>query len=168
MSVKRNDEYFMRHALELAGQAFQHGEVPVGAIVVIHEEVIGEGANAPIALNDPTAHAEIMALRDAATRSSNYRLPDCTLYVTIEPCTMCVGAMVHARIARVVFGAKEPKAGVLGSNGCILEQGYWNHRMAWVGGVLAEEAGQLMRAFFRSRREEARIRKLDSPAPDGV
>lgn len=154
----------MRRALQLADQAVLQGEVPVGAIVVMDGEIIGEGANAPILLSDPTAHAEILALRNAATRRGNYRLPGSTLYVTIEPCTMCVGAMVHARIGRVVFGAPEPKAGVLGSNGCLLDHDYWNHRMVWAGGVLADDAGQLMRTFFRSRREESRARRTNNPS----
>ncbi len=166
MSNCHNDDYFMRHALTLAEAAFQQGEVPVGAVVVAAGKIIGEGANAPIARSDPTAHAEIVALRDAATRRENYRLPDCTLYVTIEPCTMCVGALVHARIQRVVFGASEPKAGVLASNGCLLERDYWNHQVVWTGGVLAEEAGQLMRRFFRARRAAARALRTGRPIPD--
>lgn len=165
MSGCRTDDYFMRRALALAEEAFLRGEVPVGAVVVAEEKVIGEGANAPISLSDPTAHAEIVALRDAARCRENYRLPDCTLYVTIEPCTMCVGALVHARIQRVVFGAPEPKAGVMESNGCLLDRDYWNHQVIWTGGVLAEEAGQLMRRFFRSRREAARAQRSGS-SPD--
>lgn len=143
---------FMREALALAAEAGAAGEVPVGAIVVLDEAVIGRGANRPIASNDPTAHAEIVALRDAAARVGNYRLTGATMYVTIEPCVMCVGALVHARIGTLVFGATEPKAGAVVSTQRAHEHPALNHRMAVESGVLADEASALMRAFFQARR----------------
>jgi tRNA(adenine34) deaminase len=144
----------MRIALELGRTARQHGEVPVGAVVVLDGVVIGEGFNQPISTNDPTAHAEIVALRDAARRIGNYRLPGATVYVTIEPCQMCVGAMVHARIARVVYGAREPKAGAIESAMRAHEHPSLNHRMEAVGGVLEDECREVIQAFFASRRVE--------------
>jgi tRNA(adenine34) deaminase len=144
----------MRIALELGRTARQRGEVPVGAVVVLDGVVIGEGFNQPISTNDPTAHAEIVALRDAARRIGNYRLPGATVYVTIEPCQMCVGAMVHARIARVVYGAREPKAGAIESAMRAHEHPSLNHRMEAVGGVLEDECREVIQAFFASRRVE--------------
>ena len=134
------DEAFMRRALELARRAQEEGEVPVGAVVVLNETVLGEGWNRPIAASDPTAHAEIQAMRAAAAALSNYRLTGATLYVTLEPCDMCIGAMFHARIARVVFGATDPKKLVL------------KNQVALEGGVLAGECGALLSRFFASRR----------------
>lgn len=148
------DERFMRAALDQAFEAGGRGEVPVGAVVVLDDAVVGAGFNQPIAANDPTAHAEILALRDAATRMGNYRLPDATLYVTIEPCQMCVGAMIHARIARVVYGAAEPKAGAIESAMHAHEHPSLNHRMRATGGVLEEEGRELIQRFFRQRRAE--------------
>jgi tRNA(adenine34) deaminase len=145
---------FMRDALLLAQRAQQHGEVPVGAVVVVADEVIGSGFNQPISSHDPTAHAEIVALRDAAARIGNYRLAGATLYVTIEPCQMCVGAMVHARIARVVYGAREPKAGAIESAMRAHEHPSLNHRMDATGGVLEAECRELIQEFFRSRRDD--------------
>ena len=145
---------FMRRALELARDAQQNGEVPVGAVVVLDGTVIGEGFNQPIAVSDPTAHAEIVALRDAARRMGNYRLGGAALYVTIEPCQMCVGAMVHARIARVFYGAREPKAGAIESAMRAHEHPSLNHRLEATGGVLDEECRALIQEFFRARREE--------------
>lgn len=145
-------EHWMRRALELARQAGAREEVPIGAVVVRDGAILGEGWNQPIAGHDPTAHAEIVALRQAAANMANYRLPDATLYVTIEPCTMCVGALVHARIGTVVFGAREPKAGALVSNLHLHEQSFYNHRLAVEEGVLAEECAALMSEFFRTRR----------------
>ncbi len=142
----------MREALGLAGEARRRGEVPVGAVVVLGDEVIGTGFNQPIGSSDPTAHAEVVALRAAARRTGNYRLTDATLYVTIEPCLMCVGALVHARIGTLVFGAAEPKAGAVESTMRALEQPALNHRVVVVSGVLAAECGELMRNFFRDRR----------------
>jgi len=154
--VADSDHIFMQAALALAEQAAQAGEVPVGAVVVQNGEIIGRGWNRPISTNDPTAHAEIVALRDAAHNCSNYRLPETTLYVTIEPCTMCVGAMIHARVQRVVFGAPEPKAGALISQLQLAEETHWNHRLEVASGVCSEEAADLMRSFFQLRRLQAK------------
>ena len=147
------DERFMREALRCAHHAREKGEVPVGAVVVVENEVIGEGFNQPITADDPTAHAEIVALRDAAKHVGNYRLTGATVYVTIEPCQMCVGAMVHARIARIVYGTREPKAGAIESAMRAHEHPSLNHRMEAVGGVLDAECRQLIQEFFRMRRE---------------
>ncbi|HXH08140.1 MAG TPA: tRNA adenosine(34) deaminase TadA [Vicinamibacterales bacterium] len=142
----------MRIALELAEEGRRRGEVPVGAVVVAGGEVIGRGFNRPIGDHDPTAHAEIVALREAGRAAGNYRLPGATLYVTVEPCLMCVGAMVHARIATLVYGAAEPKAGAIASAMRAHEHPALNHRFAVVGGVLEEECRAVMQAFFRERR----------------
>jgi tRNA(adenine34) deaminase len=146
------DLHFMRRALELARHAEQAGEVPVGALMVLNDEVIGEGWNQPIVSRDPTAHAEIVALRAAAARLKNYRLTDTTLYVTLEPCAMCAGAIVHARVARVVYGAADPKAGAAGSVFNLLDSSALNHRAQITRGVLAEECGTMLRSFFEARR----------------
>jgi len=146
------DERFMRRALELAHTAERDGEVPVGAVIVLDGVVVGEGWNQPIGAHDPTAHAEIVAIRAAARQLRNYRLTGTTLYVTIEPCQMCVGAMVHARVARVVFGALEPKAGALESAMRAHEHPSLNHRMAASGGVLEAECRAVLQAFFGERR----------------
>lgn len=153
------DQYYMRQALDLARQAAQEGEVPVGAVLVRDGEVIGRGFNRPIGLCDASAHAEINALRDAGAKQNNYRLPNATLYVTIEPCTMCVGAMVHARIGRLVYGAPEPKAGAVNSRSQLLQAEYWNHRVSVTAGVLAEEASAVMQAFFAARRQAIKALK---------
>ena len=142
----------MREALDLADRAAAAGEVPVGAVVVKGGEVIGRGHNHPIAAHDPTAHAEVVALREAAAALGNYRLTGATLYVTVEPCLMCVGAMVHARIGLVVFGVPEPKAGALQSMTRAHELPGLNHRLDALGGVLADESRALLQAFFQSRR----------------
>ena len=142
----------MRQALDLAQQAASIEEVPVGAIVVANGEVIGRGFNCPIDSSDPTAHAEIVAMRDAAQKLGNYRLSGCDLYVTIEPCTMCLGAMVHARIQRVIFGAPEPRAGAFVSNPILMDAGYFNHKIDWTGGVLEQDCSDLIRAFFKRQR----------------
>jgi tRNA(adenine34) deaminase len=142
----------MREALELARQAAEAGEVPVGAVVALDGVVVGRGHNSPIATHDPTSHAEIVALRDAARRLGNYRLTGATLVVTVEPCLMCVGAMVHARIGTVVFGAPEPKAGALGSTIAAHELAGLNHRLMAIGGVLEDDCREVMQAFFRARR----------------
>ncbi|MCQ3827913.1 tRNA adenosine(34) deaminase TadA [Microbulbifer elongatus] len=143
---------FMQQALGLAAKAAELGEVPVGAVVVLDGQVIGEGFNQPIAASDPSAHAEVMALRAAARHQQNYRLPGATLYVTIEPCTMCFGTLVHARIARLVYGAAEPRAGVVASQLQLPEQTFFNHRVLVEGGVLQDEAATLVREFFQKRR----------------
>ncbi len=142
----------MTRALALAVEAEAQGEVPVGAVVVIDGEVVGEGFNQPIASGDPTAHAEIVAMRQAAARVKNYRLSGATLVVTVEPCLMCVGAMIHARIGTVVYGAPEPRAGALGSAIAAHDTPGLNHRLAVVGGVRADECRALMQRFFKDRR----------------
>ena len=142
----------MRQAIAHAEKALAAGEVPVGAIVVVDGAAIGAGFNQPITSSDPTAHAEIVALRDAAVRVGNYRLTGSTLYVTVEPCLMCVGAMVHARVQRLVYGATEPKAGALVSMTRAHELPGLNHRLDVTGGVLEEQCREMMQAFFRSRR----------------
>lgn len=146
------DARFMDRALELAAHAETEGEVPVGAVLVKDGTIVGEGWNHPIGASDPTAHAEIAALRDAAARLGNYRLPGTTLYVTLEPCAMCAGAIVHARVARVVYGASDPKAGAAGSITDVFALPQLNHRVQVEGGLLSAEAGALLRRFFASRR----------------
>ncbi|MES3025864.1 MAG: tRNA adenosine(34) deaminase TadA [Pseudomonadota bacterium] len=150
------DERFMALALEQAQLAWEQGEVPVGAVVVCDGEVVAVGRNAPIGSHDPTAHAEIVALRAAAARLGNYRLPACELYVTLEPCVMCAGAMMHARIARVIYGASDPKTGACGSVLNLFDEEKLNHHAELVGGVLAAEAGGMLKRFFAERREAAR------------
>ena len=147
------DEFYMAKALHLAEQAGDAGEVPVGAVVVCGGEVIGEGYNQPISACDPTAHAEIVAMRNAASKINNYRLSDCDLYVTIEPCTMCVGAMVHGRIRRIVFGALEPRAGALNSQLQLMDQSHYNHIIEVRGGVLERQCSELISSFFRQKRK---------------
>jgi tRNA(adenine34) deaminase len=147
-----DDSGFMGLALDLAREAGAAGEVPVGALIVLDGEVAGRGFNQPIGRHDPTAHAEIMALRDAATRLGNYRLPGCTLYVTLEPCAMCAGAIMHARIERVVFGARDPKTGAAGSVIDLFAEASLNHHTSVAGGMLADECGNLLSAFFAARR----------------
>lgn len=149
-----SDEYFMREALSLARAAECLGEVPVGAIVVKNGEIVGRGFNSPIGEHDPTQHAEIAALRDACQKLGNYRIPGCELYVTLEPCAMCAGAIIHARISRVIFGAADPKTGVAGSVMNLFEVGKLNHHAEVTGGVLAERCGQLLSDFFASRRRK--------------
>ena len=146
----------MQRALELARAAVDVGEVPVGAVLVKDGEIVAEGSNHPIGLNDPTAHAEIIALREAGRVLANYRLLDTTLYVTLEPCAMCASAMVHARVKRLVYGAVDPRAGAAGSVFNIVDHAALNHRMEVTGGVCAEEAGALLRAFFELRRRSSR------------
>jgi tRNA(adenine34) deaminase len=146
------DELFMRAALEQAGAAEALGEVPVGAVVVRDGLIIGRGYNHPISAHDPSAHAEIMALRDAARNVGNYRLPGCTLYVTLEPCCMCAGAIFHARVARVVFGAPEPKTGAAGSVVDLFTEARLNHHAELAGSVLASECADRVSAFFSARR----------------
>jgi len=146
-------DHWMRQALVLAQRAAAIDEVPVGAVAVLDGEVLGEGWNQVISSRDPTAHAEIVALRAAAKRVGNYRLPGITLYVTLEPCTMCAGAMVHARVAQLVFAATEPRAGAVCSRCRLLDETWLNHRVDWQGGVLAEASSDLLVAFFRARRQ---------------
>jgi len=142
----------MRHALALARFGADAGEVPVGAVLVKDGAIIGEGWNRPIALHDPSAHAEMIAMRHAAARLGNYRLPDTTLYVTLEPCVMCAGAIVHARVSRLVFGARDPKAGAVDSVYDVIARPQLNHVVEWNGGLLEDECGTILREFFRSRR----------------
>ena len=146
------DEFFMREAISLARSAECLGEVPVGAVVVYEGQIVGRGFNSPIGENDPTAHAEIAALRDAARNLENYRLPGCELFVTLEPCAMCAGAILHSRIARVVYGARDPKTGVHGSVVDLFAVDRLNHHTEIVGGILAEECGRLLSDFIASRR----------------
>ncbi|SDW06527.1 tRNA-adenosine deaminase [Pseudomonas syringae] len=149
---RSKDQHFMREALALATQGALLGEVPVGAVVVQNGEIIGRGYNCPISGSDPSAHAEMVAIRDAAKALDNYRLPGSTLYVTLEPCSMCAGLIVHSRVARVVYGALEPKAGIVESQGQFFSQGFLNHRVLFEGGVLGEECGAMLSEFFRMRR----------------
>jgi tRNA(adenine34) deaminase len=151
-SALADDETWMRHALMLADRAQQQGEVPVGAVLVQQGRIVGEGWNRPIGLHDPSAHAEMIALRDGAQRLANYRVLDTTLYVTLEPCVMCAGAIVHARVSRLVFGAWDPKAGAVSSVYDVISNPRLNHRLDWQGGVLEAECAELLRSFFRSRR----------------
>jgi len=153
---RSQDERFMREALALAAQGAALGEVPVGAVLVQDGQIIGRGFNCPISQHDPSAHAEMVAVRDAAQALQNYRLPGVTLYVTLEPCSMCAGLIVHSRIQRVVYGATEPKAGVVVSRGQFFEQAFLNHRVLVEGGVLAEECGAVLSEFFRQRRQKGR------------
>jgi len=153
MARQQDAEHWMRQALALAARAADEGEVPVGAVLVMQGAIIGEGWNRPIAARDPTAHAEIQALRDAARRAGNYRLPTTELYVTLEPCPMCAGAIVHARVERVVYGAADPKGGACGSVFDLLPSDQrFNHRTDCVGGILEAECAALLRNFFRARR----------------
>ena len=147
-----DDDYFMREALSLARSAECLGEVPVGAVVVQDGVIVGRGFNSPIGESDPTAHAEIAALRDAARRLENYRLPGCELFVTLEPCAMCAGAILHSRIARVVYGARDLKTGVHGSVVDLFAVDRLNHHTSVVGGVLADECSQMLSSFFAARR----------------
>ncbi len=149
---RSRDEHFMREALELARQGAELGEVPVGAVLVKDGEIVGRGFNCPISGHDPSAHAEMVAVRDAASRLENYRLVGSTLYVTLEPCSMCAGLIVHSRITRVVYGATEPKAGVVVSRGQFFNQEFLNHRVLVEGGVLAQACSELLSGFFQARR----------------
>jgi tRNA(adenine34) deaminase len=151
------DDDFMGVALELARQAASFDEVPVGAVVVKDGTIVGRGFNQPIGRHDPTAHAEVMALRDAAECLGNYRLPGCTLYVTLEPCAMCIGAIFHARIGRVVFGARDPKTGAAGSVIDLFAEERLNHHAEIVGGVRADECGALLSSFFAARRQKTAV-----------
>jgi tRNA(adenine34) deaminase len=163
-----NDVLFMQQAISQAHNAWALGEVPVGALVVKDGEIIATGFNQPIGTHDPTAHAEIMALRAAAEIVGNYRLPGCELYVTLEPCVMCAGAMMHARLARVVYGAADPKTGACGSIVDLFAQQKLNHHTKVTAGVLAQECGGLLRDFFAERRLNAHRGVLQNLTPDPV
>lgn len=146
------DEYFMRHALMLAEKAAQQGEVPVGAVIVSDDTIVAEGFNTPITQHDPSAHAEMVALRAAGKIRQNYRLTDCRLYVTLEPCIMCIGAILHARLEQVIFGAFDPKTGGAGSVLDLFAESRLNHQTRCVGGLLETECSALLKAFFQNRR----------------
>jgi len=148
------DEAWMRYAIRLAQRAEAQGEVPVGAIVVSNKQCIAEGWNTPIIDHDPTAHAEMAALRNAGKAIENYRLSDCTLYVTLEPCVMCMGAISHARITRLVFGAQDPKRGAVCNALELSDAPFLNHKVEWQGGILAETCGDLLRDFFKAKRRK--------------
>ena len=150
--LETQHEIWMHRALALADRAANEGEVPVGAVVVRDGELLGEGWNQVIGSDDPTAHAEVVALRDAAAAVGNYRLPGALLYVTLEPCTMCAGALVHARIKQVVFAAREPKAGVVVSCCSMLDEPWFNHKVDWMEGVLGEQSSERLQRFFAERR----------------
>ena len=153
-TASENDTLWMRHALSLAARAESEDEVPVGAVVVQDGRLVGEGWNRTITLNDPSAHAEILALRAAGEALGNYRLPDTVLYVTLEPCSMCAGAMIHARVKRLVFGATDPKTGAAGGRFQVLGDSGHNHRVEVSGGCLQSECGQQLQSFFQRRRQE--------------
>ena len=153
---RSRDDEFMREALALAAEGARLGEVPVGAVVVHNGQIIGRGFNCPISSHDPSAHAEMVAIRDAASKLENYRLPESTLYVTLEPCSMCAGLIVHSRVQRVVYGATEPKAGVAVSRGQFFSQDFLNHRVLIEGGVAAERCSEILSEFFRARRLKSR------------
>ncbi|WP_305837639.1 tRNA adenosine(34) deaminase TadA [Photobacterium leiognathi] len=159
IQVEHNDEFFMRRAMELAAKAEGEGEVPVGAVVVHNGQVIGEGWNRSIGQHDATAHAEIMALRQAGKVLENYRLLDTTVYVTLEPCPMCAGAMVHSRVGKVVYGADDLKTGAAGSTMNLLSYDGVNHHVGLVSGVLADECRAQLQAFFKRRRAEKKVAK---------
>ena len=164
-----NDEQGMQLALAEAQRAYDAGEVPVGAVVVLDGKVIGRGFNQPITSLDPSAHAEMVAVRDAARNIGNYRLPGATLYVTVEPCTMCTGLLIHSRIARLVYGATEPKAGAVESALQLPAQPFYNHVMEIEGGVLAEQCSAMMSSFFAMRREaKKRLKQAVPPAADDI
>ena len=155
----KDDHYWMSRAIELAKYASKLGEVPVGAIIVKDNELVSQAWNQPISGHDATAHAEILAIRSAGEKLQNYRIPDTTLYITLEPCAMCLGAIVHARIARVVFGAQETKAGMLLSNKALIESGCFNHDFNWLGGVSAGLCSEVISDFFKKRRKEKKKEK---------
>jgi tRNA(adenine34) deaminase len=152
INIVDKDIFWMKQALALAKKSLDHGEIPIGALIIKNQKLISGAFNMPITTSDPTAHAEILVLRKAGQLTKNYRLPDTTLYTTIEPCTMCIGAMIHARISRLVFGAAEPKAGAVISRLKISEMLHYNHKLQVKGGVMAEEAKKLMTNFFKSKR----------------
>ena len=157
------DEYWLRHALHLAERAYQQGEVPVGAVIVLDNKMVGEGWNQPISQHDPTAHAEMLALRAAGLATGNYRLPNTTLYVTLEPFVMCAGALVHARVGRVVFGAYDLKTGAAGSVFNMLLDKRHNHQVQLTGGVLQQLCVEQIQAFFKERRLAQKAAKLNIP-----
>ncbi|WP_299976174.1 tRNA adenosine(34) deaminase TadA [uncultured Pseudoteredinibacter sp.] len=162
LSQQEQDQYWMRYCLRLAEQGAQLGEVPVGAVLVQNNRLLAEAFNQPIGRCDPCAHAEILVLREGGEKLKNYRLSNTSLYVSLEPCSMCAGALVHARVERLIYGASEPKAGAIESQANFLGSDYLNHRVSCVGGVLAQEASEQLSAFFKRRRKEKKAAKLKS------
>lgn len=160
-----SDEYWLQYALHLAERAYQQGEVPVGAVLIRDNQILGEGWNQPISQHDPTAHAEIIALREAGLMCSNYRLPNTTLYVTLEPCVMCAGALLHARVERVVFGAYDFKTGAAGSVFNTLLDERHNHQVQLIGGILQQACTEQIQAFFRERRSAQKAAKVNATSP---
>ena len=156
------DEFWMRHAIKLAAKAEQQGEIPVGAVLVKGNQIVGEGWNQSITLHDPSAHAEIMAIRQAGNNNQNYRLVDCSLYVTLEPCTMCAGLLIHSRIQRLVYGAADYKTGAVGSLYDLLADPRANHKVEVKGGVLAQLCSENLSAFFKQRRQQKKLIKQES------
>ena len=144
--------FFMEEALKEAKKALEKGEVPIGAVVVLEEDIIGRGYNQPITKSDPTAHAEIMALRDASMNLKNYRLKDTQVYSTLEPCLMCAGALVHARIKKLFYSASDPKSGVIENNGSLMQSAFLNHKISYEGGILKEESSKILKNFFLNKR----------------
>ncbi|MFL0798998.1 MAG: tRNA adenosine(34) deaminase TadA [Agarilytica sp.] len=161
LSRHQEDERWMSHALSLAQKAFDLGEVPVGAVIVSDGAIIGEGWNSPISSNDPTAHAELVAIRAACKHVENYRLVDARLYVTIEPCTMCLGGLIHARIGQLIFGACEPKSGVVQSHQHLVSSDIYNHQFECQGGILEDECSEIIQRFFKQRRDEKKKAKRE-------
>lgn len=166
LTLQNDDEMFMQHALMLADKAEEQDEIPVGAVLVKHGEIIAEGWNQSISLHDPSGHAEMMALRSAGEKLKNYRLIDTTLYVTLEPCPMCAGLLVHARVSRLVFGAFDYKTGACGSVMDLVRDPNLNHQLAVTSGVLAEQCGEKLSAFFRKRREIKKALKKSNRSAD--
>lgn len=150
--MTHSDQYYMAEALTLAEDAYDQGEVPVGCVITLSDDIIAKAYNQPIKQNDPTAHAEILALRQAGLHLNNYRLTNTTLYVTLEPCAMCLGAMIHARIHRLVFAAHDPKTGMVCSCGTLLDAAHFNHHIQWKAGILTDKSSQLLKRFFSERR----------------
>lgn len=165
-TLTHSDEYWLKHALQLAERAYQQGEVPVGAVLVRDNQIVGEGWNQPISQHDPTAHAEMLALRAAGLAVGNYRLPNTTLYVTLEPCVMCAGALLHARVERVVFGAYDLKTGAAGSVFDVLLDKRHNHQVQLTGGILQQACVEQIQAFFRERRLAQKLAKLNVIRPN--
>ncbi|WP_299769689.1 tRNA adenosine(34) deaminase TadA [uncultured Pseudoteredinibacter sp.] len=161
LSQQEQDEYWMRYCFCLAARGAELGEVPVGAVLVQDNRLLAEAFNQPIGRNDPCAHAEILVLREGGQQLENYRLSNTCLYVSLEPCSMCAGALVHARVERLVYGASEPKAGAIESKANFLNNDYLNHRVNCLGGVLAQEASEQLSAFFKRRRKEKKATKLE-------
>lgn len=165
-TLTHSDEYWLKYALQLAERAYQQGEVPVGAVLVRDNQIVGEGWNQPISQHDPTAHAEMLALRAAGLAVGNYRLPNTTLYATLEPCVMCAGALLHARVERVVFGAYDLKTGAAGSVFDVLLDKRHNHQVQLTGGILQQACVEQIQAFFRERRLAQKLAKLNVIRPN--